>query len=304
MSASVDLPQRPIADPEMLIVTGMSGAGKSQVMAALEDNGYFCVDNLPPSLLLQFVHDMRASRQSPDKMAIAVDIRGGETLANLTAALAVLKKKGLDHRVVFMDAADHALIGRYKATRRRHPLAVEGLSLLGGIKAERERLEEIHGLADIIIDTTDFSPRHLAEHIGKLFANTGQLMPLISICSFGFKYGLPLDADLVVDVRFLSNPYYIAELKPQTGHQPAVRDFVFKQPTTREFMRRYLQLLRFLLPQYHKEGKRHLLLAVGCTGGRHRSVAIAESLAKHLRLLGYQVVMAHRDIDKANKQVP
>jgi UPF0042 nucleotide-binding protein len=290
----------PPSGQEMLMVTGMSGAGKSKVMAALEDNGYFCVDNLPPSLLLQFIHDIRASQWAPDKMAIAVDIRSGETLANLTAVLAVLKKKGLDYRLIFMDAADSTLISRYKATRRRHPLAAEGLSLLGGIITERERLEEIHGLADIIIDTSDFSPHRLDEYIGELFADAGQLLPLISICSFGFKYGLPLDADLIVDVRFLPNPYYIDELKPQTGHKPAVRDFVLKQPATREFMRRYLQLLRFLLPQYHKEGKRHLLLAVGCTGGRHRSVAIAESLAKRLRLLGYQVIMAHRDMDKGN----
>jgi UPF0042 nucleotide-binding protein len=277
----------------------MSGAGKSQVMAALEDNGYFCVDNLPPSLLLQFIRDMQSGGRKPPKMAIAVDIRGGETLANLTAALAALKQKGLEYLVVFMDAADSALISRYKATRRSHPLAGEGLSLLGGIMAERERLEEIRGLAGIVIDSTDFSPRRLAGHIGELFAEAGRLTPLISVCSFGFKYGLPLDADLVADVRFLPNPYYIAELKPQTGHQPAVRDFVLKQEVTREFLRRYLQLLRFLLPQYHKEGKRHLLLAVGCTGGRHRSVAIAEALSKRLRLLGYQVVIAHRDIDKA-----
>ena len=284
----------------MLILTGMSGAGKSQVMAALEDNGYFCVDNLPPSLLLQFIRDMRGGKRPPEKMAIAVDVRGGETLANLTAALADIKAEGLDYRVIFMDAADSALISRYKATRRRHPLAAEGLTLMGGIKAERKRLEEIYGLADIIIDSTDFSPRRLSEHIGELFASGEQLLPVISICSFGFKYGLPLDADLAADVRFLPNPYYIAELKPQNGHHPAVRDFVLKQPATREFMRLYLQLLRFLLPQYHKEGKRHLLLAVGCTGGRHRSVAIAESLTKRLRLLGYQVVLAHRDIDKGN----
>ena len=288
------------SEQQMLIVTGMSGAGKSQVMAALEDNGYFCVDNLPPSLLLQFIHDIRARKRGAEKMAIAVDVRGGETLANLTAALAGLRKEDLDYRVIFMDAADSALIGRYKATRRRHPLVIEGLSLIGGIIAERERLEDIHGLADIVIDTTDFSPRRLAEHIGELFAGTGQLLPLISICSFGFKYGLPRDADLVVDVRFLPNPYYNAELKPLTGHQPVVRDFVLMQTATREFMRRYLHLLRFLLPQYNKEGKRHLLLAVGCTGGRHRSVALAESLAKRLHLLGYQVVLAHRDIDKGN----
>lgn len=284
----------------MLIVTGMSGAGKSQVMAALEDIGYFCVDNLPPSLLLQFIHDMQSGGRKPEKMAIAVDIRGGETLANLTAALAALKQEDLDYRVIFLDAADTALISRYKATRRSHPLAAEGFTLMGGIMAERKRLEEIHGLADIIIDSTDFPPRRLAGHIGELFAEAGQLTPLVSICSFGFKYGLPLDADLLVDVRFLPNPYYIAELKPQTGHQAAVRDFVLKQEASREFLRRYLQLLRFLLPQYHKEGKRHLLLAVGCTGGRHRSVAIAESLAKRLRLLGYQVVIAHRDVDKGN----
>ena len=284
----------------MLILTGMSGAGKSQVMAALEDNNYFCVDNLPPSLLLQFIHDMLASRRPPEKMAMAVDIRGGESLANLTAALADLREEELEYRVIFMDAADTALISRYKSTRRRHPLAVEGLTLLGGIMAERKRLEEIHGLADIIIDTTDFSPRRLSERIGELFANEGVLLPILSICSFGFKYGLPLDADLVVDVRFLPNPYYIAELRPQTGHQPAVRDYVLKQAATREFMHRYLQLLRFLLPQYHREGKQHLLLAIGCTGGRHRSVALAESLTKRLRLLGYQVVLAHRDIDKGN----
>ncbi|MCL1975663.1 MAG: RNase adapter RapZ [Firmicutes bacterium] len=285
---------------DVLLVTGMSGAGKSQVMIALEDNGYFCVDNLPPSLLLQFIQDIRARQREPEKMAIAVDVRGGEKLENLTTALNSLKKENLNYRVVFLDASNSALIGRYKATRRCHPLASEGLSLLGGIIAERERLEEIHGLADIIIDTTDLKPRHLAEHIGDLFAAVGQLMPLISICSFGYKYGLPLDADLAVDVRFLPNPYYIAELKPLTGQQHAVRSFVLKQAATQEFMRRYLQLLRFLLPQYSKEGKHHLLLAIGCTGGRHRSVAIAEAFTKRLRMLGYQVILAHRDIEKGN----
>jgi len=298
MNASVNLPDQGKTARQLLIVTGMSGAGKSQVMAALEDIGYFCVDNLPPSLLPQFIHDMRLMRREALKIAVAVDIRGGETLTNLTESLNALRRDSLDFRVVFMDASDSTLVSRYKATRRRHPLVAEGLSLLGGIKAERERLEEIHALADIMIDTTDFSPRRLFEHIDALFAVAGQLLPLISICSFGFKYGLPMDADLVVDVRFLPNPYYIAELKPQTGHQPAVRKFVLKQEATREFMRRYLQLLRFLLPQYHKEGKRHLLLAVGCTGGRHRSVALTEALAKRLRLLGYQVAVAHRDIDK------
>ncbi|MCL1816891.1 MAG: RNase adapter RapZ, partial [Clostridiales bacterium] len=259
---------------------------------------YFCVDNLPPSLLWQFIHDMGLASHAPDRMAIAVDIRGGETLANLTAALVELRIGDIDYRVVFMEASDAVLINRYKATRRRHPLAIEGLSLIGSIVAERERLEEIRGLADIIIDTTDFTPRRLAGYISELFAGTDQLLPLLSICSFGFKYGLPLDADLVVDVRFLPNPYYIEELKPQTGHQAAVRDFVLKQETTKIFMRRYFQLLKFLLPQYQKEGKRHLLLAIGCTGGRHRSVAIAESFAKRLRPLGYQVVLAHRDIKK------
>jgi UPF0042 nucleotide-binding protein len=283
---------------QLLIVTGVSGAGKSQAMAALEDIGYFCVDNLPPSLLLQFIHDMRSSRQGPEKLAVAVDIRGGETLANITAALDCLKSEGLEYRVLFMEAADSALISRYKSTRRPHPLTAEGLSLLDGIKAERKRLEEMHGLADIVVDTTNFSPRRISEHICKLFSNAQQLMPLVSICSFGFKYGLPRDADLVVDVRFLPNPYYIPELKPLTGHQPAVRDFVLKKEPSREFMRRYLKLLRFLLPQYHQEGKHHIMLAVGCTGGRHRSVAIAEALAKRLRSLGYQVLMAHRDIDK------
>jgi UPF0042 nucleotide-binding protein len=241
---------------------------------------------------------MLAIKGCPEKMAITVDIRGGETLANLTAVLIDLKETYLDYRVIYIEASDAALISRYKATRRRHPLVTEGLSLVGGIVAERERLVEIHGQADIVIDTTDFSPLRLFEYVGELFAEEGQLMPLVSICSFGFKYGLPLDADLVVDVRFLPNPYYIAEMKPETGLKPAVRDYVLKQAATREFMRRYLQLLQFLLPQYHNEGKRHLLLAVGCTGGRHRSVAITESLAKSLRLLGYQVVLAHRDIGK------
>jgi len=289
-----------VPEQQLLIITGMSGAGKSQVMGALEDIGYFCIDNLPPSLLIQFVNNIRASHRGLSKMAVVVDIRGGETLANLTAALQKLTEQKQDYRVLFMDAADATLISRFKATRRRHPLSADGLGLIGAIVSERGRLEEILGLADIVIDTTEYSPARLSEHICDLFAGKEKLLPALSICSFGFKYGLPMDADLVVDVRFLPNPYYNPEMRPLTGHQPKVRDFVMKQDATREFIRRYLQLLRFLLPQYKKEGKRHLLLAVGCTGGRHRSVAIAEHLAKRLRMLGYHVVVAHRDIERGD----
>ncbi len=283
---------------EILIITGMSGAGKSQVMKFLEDMGYFCVDNLPPSLLRQFMANMNEHHPDLDKIAVAVDIRSMENLANLTAVLANFKQADYNYRVLFMNACDTVLINRFKASRRPHPLAKDGLGLSGGIIAERKQLEEIKGLADIVLDTSDLDIKQLAAHINDLFADRRSLLPEISLYSFGFKYGLPLDADLVIDVRFLPNPYYIPELKPLTGHDQTVRDYVLKQDLSKEFLRRYLYLLRFLLPQYKKEGKKHLLIAIGCTGGKHRSVAISEELAKRLAKDGYHLIIGHRDIER------
>ncbi len=280
--------------PAFVIVTGLSGAGKSEAIRALEDLGFFCVDNLPPALIPTFVELCRQSGRI-QRAALVSDARGGEFFDELSQALSTLESKGIRYRILFLEASDEALVRRFKQTRRRHPLAPEG-SVLEGIRAERRRLEPLRGRADIIVDTTALSPRQLREHVIRQAEALASVQGMsVTVVSFGYGRGIPLDADLVLDVRFLPNPHYVPELRPLTGNDAAVAEYVFQWPVAREFMDRLCTFIDFLLPHFVREGKSHLLIAIGCTGGRHRSVAVANRLAEHLRRAGYQAAVEHRD---------
>lgn len=293
-----------IMEKQFLVITGMSGAGKSQVVRALEDMGFFCVDNLPPALLSKFFEVMQLSAQMLTRMAIVADIRSGlAALPELETELHSLKSEGANVQLLFMEASDAVIVRRYKENRRPHPLATDsGSNLVDCIRQERQLLEGLRGQADMIIDTSNSGDRMLREKLKALFAEDKEEGLKLSITSFGFKYGLPIDADLVVDVRFLPNPYYVPELRDLTGLDLSVSQYVLKNEISRDFVRRYLNLLRFLIPHYQTEGKKHLMVAIGCTGGRHRSVAIAEEIARRLGNNGYQAKVSHRDIALANKE--
>ncbi|MDN5344665.1 MAG: RNase adapter protein RapZ [Clostridia bacterium] len=280
--------------PRLVIVTGLSGAGKTQAVRCLEDLGFFCVDNLPPSLIPGLV-DLLGSPLSTSisKVALVMDIRGGQFFDGLEEALAYLDGRGIPYEILFLEAADEVLVRRYKETRRRHPLSSGG-QILEGIVAERQRLEELRGRASVIIDTSELTPRQLKEQLTDLFGVRRQLV--INIISFGYKYGIPLDADLVMDVRFLPNPFYIPALRPFTGHDRCVAEFVLSAPEAQQFIERFGDLLRFLIPHYQREGKSHLVIAIGCTGGQHRSVTLANRLGDLLRDQHYDVIVKHRDV--------
>lgn len=280
----------------------MSGAGKSRVVNALEDLGYFCVDNLPIPLFDKFIEVMRMAENNLKNISIVADIRSADTLPRLNEALQALHASGYSYQVLFLDAADSTLVNRYKETRRRHPLEKVGNDILSSIQRERELLAEARGCADIIIDTTEWSPRQLDAHIKDLFSSQQTTGMIITVSSFGFKYGMPIDVDMVIDVRFLPNPYYIAELKPLCGMDVPVYKYVIESGLTQDFLTKYLDLLLFLLPNYEKEGKTHFSIAVGCTGGRHRSVALAETIAKRLNAEGYTCSINHRDINRSIKK--
>ncbi|MGI6285825.1 RNase adapter RapZ [Neomoorella humiferrea] len=285
------------AYPRLVIVTGLSGAGKTQAARCLEDLGFFCVDNLPPSLIPGLVDLLRQPAKNGkgiDKVALVMDIRGGQFFDDLEEALAYLDSRGIPYEILFLEAADEVLVRRYKETRRRHPLSSGG-QILEGIIAERRRLEELRGRATKIIDTSELTPRQLKEQVAELFGDSRRQLK-ISIISFGYKYGIPLDADLVMDVRFLPNPYYNPALRPFTGHDRCVADFVMASPEAQEFIAKFAALLRFLIPQYQLEGKSHLVIAIGCTGGQHRSVTLANKLGEILRGDSYDVVVKHRDL--------
>ncbi|HEU4754936.1 MAG TPA: RNase adapter RapZ [Armatimonadota bacterium] len=280
-----------------VIITGISGSGKSQALRIFEDLGFYCVDNLPPALLPQLA-DL-GNGQSPS-IACVVDVRAGHGLDALGPALEELKKRGVETTLLFLEASDSVLVNRFKETRRKHPLLLEAGGILPSILKERELLTDLRDRADKIIDTSDHTPRSLSTLIGELFgAPSGpQAGLVITILSFGFKHGLPLDADLVFDVRFLANPHYVRELRWQDGQQSAVVEYVRQDPLTQPFLDRLFELVDFSVPPYIKEGKAYLTIAVGCTGGRHRSVMVAEELANFLRSRGYEPLVQHRDVKK------
>jgi RNase adapter protein RapZ len=283
---------------QFVIVTGLSGAGKSEAARCFEDMGYFCIDNLPPSLVSRMAELCALPGSSVQKVALVIDVRGGRFFEDLQTALEYLSERRIDHRILYLQAGDDALVKRFKETRRPHPLAEEG-RVLEGIKRERLMLSTLKGQADMVIDTTQLSANELREKIRTTFLGIQkQQTMVVTLTSFGYKYGMPMDADIVMDVRFLPNPHYIDELRRFDGKQQPVRDFVMSQDATKRFTDKFFDLLGFLLPSYVKEGKSYLNIALGCTGGTHRSVALSEATAAFLTEQGYRVITRHRDIGK------
>lgn len=287
-----------LPENSIVIITGLSGAGKSYALKTLEDLGYYCVDNLPPALIPTFVELCTHAREPINRLGLVVDVRGGEFFRDLFYAMETLKKQHIVPLILFLEADDETLVRRYKETRRRHPLSPTG-GILEAIRDERRKLSEIKARASIIIDTSDLSPAEFRKQLVDIISRTVKVQKLlITIVTFGFKHGLPLDADLVFDVRFLPNPYYVSELKGKTGLDPEVRDYVMRSRLTTRFLTHLERLIDFLLPHYIDEGKSHLTLAIGCTGGRHRSVVIGEILKNHLESKEHTVLVEHRDIDR------
>ena len=280
-----------------IIVTGLSGAGKSEATNALEDMGYFCVDNLPPKLIKKFAEVCKQSQGSIDKVALVMDIRGGIFFDDLFESLSELSKEQFQYEILFLDTSDEVLVKRFKEKRRSHPLAPGG-RVITGIELERKKLREVKDKADVIIDTSKYAIKDLREEMARKFGD--KEMPekqmAITILSFGFKYGIPVDSDLVFDVRFIPNPFYIPELKPFSGNDEPVKNYVMEQTETQTFLQKANDMFEFLIPNYQKEGKRQLIISIGCTGGRHRSVAIANSIYETLRANNHDVYIEHRDI--------
>jgi len=286
----------------LIIITGMSGAGKSSAINVFEDLGFFCVDNLPIILLPKFAEVVAQSGGRINKVALGIDVREGGFLGSLFNTLKELSDLQIKYEVLFLEASTEVLLHRFSETRRRHPLDIEGeeSSIMEGINKERALLTEIKAKADKIIDTTNLSAKELRDAINESFFLVSDATRTIrvSLVSFGYKYGMPLDADLVVDVRFLPNPHYVDELKPYTGNDSKVKDFVLNNPVTQKFLRKYFNLLKFLIPHYIQEGKTYLTIAIGCTGGKHRSVVVTNELEKYLATRHYDVKVKHRDVNK------
>ena len=282
----------------IVIVTGMSGAGKSAVLKMLEDVGYFCVDNIPIALIPKFICLSADKHVETFKVALGVDIRSGHALDGLDKILDEITEDGYDFEILYLDARTDVLVKRYKETRRNHPLSRQG-RVNNLIETERQMLNFLKERADYIIDTSTLLVRELKTEIDKIFVNNQEFKNFyITVVSFGFKYGIPSDADLVFDVRFLQNPFYIAELKPLTGNDKEVYDYVMNSSGAEEFMERLTGMIKFLIPRYREEGKNQLVIGIGCTGGKHRSVTIANALYNALNNLDYGLKVEHRDIQK------
>lgn len=283
---------------QVVIITGMSGAGKTLAVHSFEDLGYFVIDNMLPSLAEKFVDVIKESGEFT-KIAMVMDLRSRGFYDQVLPTLRELKERDdLNVKLLFLDANNVKLVSRYKETRRLHPLARQG-RILDGVEMERQLLAELKSRADVIIDTTDLTPRNLKLRINKLFSHGEGSNFFVEVMSFGFKYGLPLDADIVMDVRFLPNPFYIPELKHLTGNDKPVQDYVMNSKLAQDFYSHLLSLLERAMPGYIKEGKSSLTVAIGCTGGQHRSVTIANKLAGDLKTAGYKVNLYHRDVAKA-----
>lgn len=297
IEAATEAPR--LREPHLLIITGMSGAGRTRAGAVLEDMGWYVVDNLPAQMLTHLVGMLtHGGPPSADlRLAAVVDVRGREFFADLLAVLAQLGESGVDYRILFLDASDEVLVRRYEQVRRPHPLQGDG-RILDGIAAERALLSDIRERADVLIDSSETNVHELGRVVRSAVSSTEETALRINILSFGFKYGIPLDADHVVDVRFLANPYWITELRHMSGRDAPVRDYVLGLPGAREFVRRYVDALEPVLAGYLQEEKRYVTIAVGCTGGKHRSVAISEAMAEQLRNRGQRVTVAARDLGK------
>lgn len=282
---------------KVVVVTGLSGAGKTNAMDWFEDRGFYCVDNMPPALIANFIELTKSSKKQIEKAAFVFDARGGAYFSDMKEYINLLKSdENIDCRILFIEASERTLIKRFNETRRTHPLAT-GSTTKEVIAAEREELKEIRDLSDYIIDTTNLKVAELKQEISKIFEEgSGKSSFLINIKSFGYKRGIPIEADLVLDMRFIPNPYYLPSLKRLTGNNKKVSSYVLRQKVTQDFIKAELEMLEMLIPAYIKEGKYHLNIAFGCTGGQHRSVATADEVAKELRAKGYRVTLEHRDI--------
>jgi UPF0042 nucleotide-binding protein len=288
---------------EFLIVTGLSGSGKSGVVNVLEDNGYYCIDNIPPELIPKFAdiaqNVNRKGSKAMERIALVTDIRGGELFREFDESLSFLHKNNIHTKIMFLDASDEVLIRRYKETRRRHPLDNESNgSIKAAVEKEREILSDIREYADYYIDTSELTLAQLKESVNALLLNNPLDSISIKVTSFGFKYGISLEADLVFDVRCLPNPFYIPELKHKTGLDAEVRDYVMDSPASKELLKKLYDLLDFLIPLYKSEGKSQLIVAFGCTGGKHRSITFAELIGKHITETGFRCRISHRDKGK------
>lgn len=281
----------------LIVITGLSGAGKSHAIKCFEDMGYYCVDNLPTTLIPTFAELAASSTRRIHRVALGVDIREGEYLKPIAAVLAALRARGYAAEVVFLEASDEVLVRRYHESRRRHPVA--GTTLPERIRSERELLAQLRELADRVIDTSHITVHQLKQLLVDAYGDPGPRVGLaVSLVSFGYKYGIPYDADLVLDCRFLPNPFFVDALKPLDGRAAEVRRFILDQPEGREFVARIGDLLAYLLPRYQREGKAYLTVAVGCTGGRHRSVALVEELRDLVVSQGFSASATHRDADR------
>ena len=279
-----------------MILTGLSGSGKGSVLNTFEDLGFYCVDNLPVGLIPAFSEFFEAGRGEIDRAALLVDSRERKLIGKFPE---IYRKLSKEHAttLVFIEASDPALIRRFSETRRPHPLG-RNVTIADGIREERRRMAPIRRLADVIIDTTKFNVHELREFIINRFDKTGPRAMLVSVVSFGYRYGIPQDADLVFDVRFLPNPHFVPRLRPHSGKDPAVARYIYSFPQTAEFVKRIEGMLRYLIPHYVREGKSYLTVALGCTGGRHRSVALSERIRQDLQKFGYPTKVVHRDMDK------
>jgi UPF0042 nucleotide-binding protein len=286
------------ASTQVVILTGVSGSGKTTALRALEDAGFYCIDNLPIVLLDRLLDLSGHTAGEVSRIATVVDARDTRFLGEAPRVIADLRQRGVDLKVVFFDCADEVLVRRYSETRRRHPLAGEGGTVLEGIAAERRALESLRAMADEVVDSTNLNVHDLKRTVGRRFTHGEGARLGVTVVSFGFRYGIPSHADLVLDVRFLPNPYFDPALRPHTGLEPQVRDYVLGQADAQDFLTRLGDFAGFLLPRYRGEGKSYLTIAIGCTGGKHRSVAIAGELARRLEASGQAVRLWHRDVEK------
>jgi len=280
-----------------VIITGLSGAGKSIAIRCFEDSSFFCIDNIPSQLILKFAEICLKSKGKLSKIALVVDIRAGIFFKDLFKSLGYLQELGIDREILFLEASDEVLVHRFSGTRRKHPLNISS-SILENIQAEREQLKELRSQANLIIDTSDLTPKQLGNEIVRNFIKRKYQNIQITLISFGYKYGIPIDVDIVFDVRFLPNPFYIDKLKILPGTNKEIEKYVTEFPVTQKFIEVYFNLLNYLIPYYLKEGKTYLSIAFGCTGGRHRSVVLINRLGRYLQEKGYKIFVKHRDMNK------
>ncbi|SQC29050.1 glmZ(sRNA)-inactivating NTPase [Rothia kristinae] len=292
------VPQKPAAQSEMLVITGISGAGRSTAAHTLEDNGWYVVDNLPPQMLTPLVDLVARSPKAMPRLAVIIDIRGTALFENFREALDVLNAAPVEYTVLFLDASDQAIIARYEAQRRPHPLQREG-RILDGIHAERELLADLKRRADVVLDTSEYNVHELSKVISRTYSATGPSVVNLTVMSFGFKYGVPADANFMADMRFVPNPHWVPALRPKTGQDPEVRDFVLKDSGAQTFVDQYAEALKPVIAGYRSENKHYATIAIGCTGGKHRSVAVTEELARRLKgLPNVTVNVQHRDLGR------